>query len=781
MDDTTLRDEVRAAEHEIASGRPEDALARAQQLQARYPRALIAQRVLGEVYLALRKPREALGALERALAGDPEDARACCARALIHQIHGDAIAALAWYRRACEIRPEDAMLRAAYRELATPLGQPAYRPTSVGLARLFLRGDLFTHAIREWENILSQEPDRLDAQVGLAETLWRAGDNERAGAVARHIVANTGTSVKALLIVAALEHAAGHDDETQRLLQRALELDPERRIGRALYADRFARGDVGLQTLFLGRPGEAGAASAGSGRLTGPLDGKTHITEAPTTHMPTPSMPAPSSRPRTGPLPPLTLPSLTPPGTGPLTSPGTLPPAAQADLEEVSEFAQSRTTSISPSFHQIFAETEFMLWGRDDDDGHQANGVPVVPAGAPPDPFERSRAGERFERSTVIVPPALAGSEGGVEDTESRAAIGWVRWLQAQGARPMEGVTRISGGQRPAGGTGPLSPTREALREMFAELDPATRVPRVVEGELAPASNGASQAGATGGEPVETSAEAFAADAGREAADGSSWAASGEHELEHRLDAHEQAAGQDVEPPSFFVAGGYGSQAHRDARASAEDTAPESASAAAGAVTTLEDLNRQFASSGFREFEVHPGALASLAEAETPAPTAAPPGAAWEREETAGSRQPWGVWGGEPVDQPASGHAALAPEAELAAEPEPVASAQPREAAPVADGDDDIAGDDYMSRLRRARRRRAQGRVEDALLEYRGLLRDSPDTLDDLIHDLRDMSADTEHAEVHRLLGDVYIREGNYVSALESYNRALALSQGQGG
>jgi tetratricopeptide (TPR) repeat protein len=97
--------------------------------------------------------------------------------------------------------------------------------------------------------------------------------------------------------------------------------------------------------------------------------------------------------------------------------------------------------------------------------------------------------------------------------------------------------------------------------------------------------------------------------------------------------------------------------------------------------------------------------------------------------------------------------------------------------AAASEAEETPAPDDYLGRLRLARRRRAAGRVEDALIEYRALLRDSTDSLDDLIHDLRDMSGETENPEVHRLLGDAYIREGNYVDALEAYNRALALSQ----
>src|SRR5260370_12639150 len=149
MAQNNLGESLRAIEADIAAGRAAEAMAQCQEGQTQYPRALSVQRVLGEIYLSVRKPREALAALERVLAADPEDARALCARALVYQMHGDAQAALQWYRRACDVRPEDQVLRSTYHELAVRLGQAAYQPTRIGLARLYLRGDLFAHALRE--------------------------------------------------------------------------------------------------------------------------------------------------------------------------------------------------------------------------------------------------------------------------------------------------------------------------------------------------------------------------------------------------------------------------------------------------------------------------------------------------------------------------------------------------------------------------------------------------------------------------------------------------------
>ncbi|HUY77197.1 MAG TPA: tetratricopeptide repeat protein, partial [Ktedonobacterales bacterium] len=252
MGQTTLTESLGAIETEIAAGQAERALARCQEIQTRYPRALAVQRVLGEAWLALRKPREALGALDRTLAGNPEDVRACCARAIVHQMHGDAAAALSWYRRACDVRPDDQALRATYLEMASQIGQPAYRPTRVGLARLYLRGGLFTHAIREWELLLAERADLLDAQVGLMETLWRAGRLTQADEWARRTLVNAPSCEKALLISAIIAHDAEQTDEAERLMQRVSLLDPDQRMAQALFADRLAAGDRALAMLLWG-------------------------------------------------------------------------------------------------------------------------------------------------------------------------------------------------------------------------------------------------------------------------------------------------------------------------------------------------------------------------------------------------------------------------------------------------------------------------------------------------------------------------------------------------
>jgi tetratricopeptide (TPR) repeat protein len=638
MTQMSLGESLRTIEAEIAAGRAESALAQCQDAQAQYPRALSVQRVLGETYLSLRKPREALAALERVLAGDPEDARALCARALVHQMHGDAQAALQWYRRACDVRPEDQVLRSTYSELAGRLGQPAYQPTRVGLARLYLRNDLYAHALREWESLAQETPDLLEVQVGLAETLWRVERPSEAQALCERILTNAPTCLKALLLLAVIHYDAGRDDEALRLALRARDLDPELRIGHALFADLLAAGDAGLRALLNGEKAER----------------------------------APRPRANSRPL------------------------AAAQTGREVSQLAAhvaARPLSsldlgvkVPEEFQGLFSETEFMLWGPDDETRtrmatqaleatdkyprvkpppKQTLPIPPAPLTVPPAPtppvVEASPAAPAppvptpSARPQEFVPPALIEHGISLQDDEARDAMGWVNWLQSQGAQQQGGAlgapTAPPQQATPNGATDetngvlqaePPSNGAGALRAMFAELGPTP---------------------------------------------------GGESETERLARVKDLSQRPDAAQPD--------------------------------GVNGLEALEAQLASSGFQQMEVGKGMLASIAAGEAAARA-------------------------------------------LGVDPN---------AAPANPAD----GGDYSERLEQARALREGGRLDEAFSTYRVLLKMSPDLLPDVAAEIDEaLRVAPDHPEARRLLGDVKLKQGDYMGALEAYNRAVELAQARG-
>jgi tetratricopeptide (TPR) repeat protein len=632
MTQMSLGESLRAIEAEIAAGRAEAALAQCQEAQTTYPRALSVQRVLGETYLSLRKPREALAALERTLAGDPEDARALCARALVHQMHGDAQSALQWYRRACDVRPEDQVLRSTYSELAGRLGESAYQPTRVGLARLYLRNDLYAHALREWESLAQETPDVLEVQVGLAETLWRVEQSNEAQALCERILTNTPTCLKALLLLAAIHYDAGRDDEALRLALRARDLDPELRIANALFSDRLTAGDAGLRALLNGEKTERA------------------------------QRPRPNSRPIA---------------------------AAQAgrEVSQLAAHVAARPLSsldlgvkVPEEFQGLFSETEFMLWGPDDETrtrmATQAleatdkyprvkpppkQTLPVAPD--PPPPAPKGDAQPISETPPVtptatarpqeFVPPALIEHGIPLDADEARDAMGWVNWLQSQGAQPQGAQSQgaPTAPSQPAPAHGAAEETNfvlradtpsngaGALRAMFAELGP------------------------TPGAETET----------------------------ERLARVKELA----QRPNGTQADG---------------------------VTGLETLEAQLASSGFQRMEAGQGMLASIAAGEAAARAL-----------------------GVDLDATPAGNA------------------------------------DYAARLQQAREWREAGQLDEAFSSYRVLLKLAPDLLPEVAAEIDEaLRVAPDHPEARRLLGDVKLKQGDYMGALEAYNRAVELAQARG-
>ncbi|HEY8325701.1 MAG TPA: tetratricopeptide repeat protein [Ktedonobacterales bacterium] len=778
---TSLGERLRSIEAEIAAGQAESALAHCQELFAQYPRALAVQRVLGETYLALHKPREALGALDRALAGNPEDARACCARAVIHQMHGDPVAALAWYRRACDVRPDDQALRATYREMATRLGKPPYQPTRLGLARLYVRGSLFPHAIREWETLIAENGDLLEAQVGLVETLWRAERTQEAEEWARRVLMNAPACVKALLIVGVIARQTERAAEAERFLQRAAELDPDHRIAHALFADR-AMGDKELRALFWGDE---------------------------------PVSASPSARLSSGPRRQTSQPAFATQTNATLTG---APSLADLSAALSRPLPTGRPQQLPPEFHSMFKETENMLWGPEHSDPGAAPKVampaPTTPTSGPRPSGPSSAPSEvpgmaasssqpmgatgahpaqpPFDGSAQFVPPAIAESQAALGDTETRRAIRWVQWLQAQGARARSAdVTR----SRPTGsldalfgaphqappmgapGAGSPWPFGGRANQLPVTSLPSTG-PTVSPPSSAPSAPLSAPSGALGASapsaplpplpPLARPAEPSGPLPGqmppprpeelRQMFAGLEPAAPPSQPLAGVSPSAPEAPARDLEPerPDYsgfaaFADAPASPSAQADWPAALADafewpsqpgaSAPGAASHANSADVTLEALEGAHSAEGYQPFTLEPGKLAAFS--------------------------------GQPGVEPAGEAARALNDFFQTPEQPPLPPTPPAEPERPA-----ISPTDYPARLEQARALRETGALDEALVEYQALLKNAPDLLPDVLNDLEAaLDEQPEHPELHRLLGDARIRQGDYMAALESLNRSVSLNQ----
>ncbi|MGI0135075.1 MAG: hypothetical protein ACREBW_08985, partial [Candidatus Micrarchaeaceae archaeon] len=70
------------------------------------------------------------------------------------------------------------------------------------------------------------------------------------------------------------------------------------------------------------------------------------------------------------------------------------------------------------------------------------------------------------------------------------------------------------------------------------------------------------------------------------------------------------------------------------------------------------------------------------------------------------------------------------------------------------------------------------GAYDEAMQEYRLIIRNAPELLEDVTSNLRALLKINPHFSLgYRVLGDAYMRKGEYLQAMESYNKALTMAK----
>ncbi len=239
MAKTTFFEYLQNTEDTISSGRIDDAMANCQHILSYFPDSLEAQRLLGEIYLAQGQLEEAQQTFDWILVNDPENVVVYCDRALTSERLSDIDTALDCYQQAYELSRGNSQIRQKFNQLSTKVGQQEFMFSRAGLARLYMRGDLLTQAEQEWEAVLNASPERLDARTGLLETCWREGAYDKVEQLATQILEEIPTCLKALLLLAHVT-STFNLERSKDLLLRAETLDPELVMAHELFSDLIA-------------------------------------------------------------------------------------------------------------------------------------------------------------------------------------------------------------------------------------------------------------------------------------------------------------------------------------------------------------------------------------------------------------------------------------------------------------------------------------------------------------------------------------------------------------
>ena len=70
------------------------------------------------------------------------------------------------------------------------------------------------------------------------------------------------------------------------------------------------------------------------------------------------------------------------------------------------------------------------------------------------------------------------------------------------------------------------------------------------------------------------------------------------------------------------------------------------------------------------------------------------------------------------------------------------------------------------------------GEYDEAMQDYRVIVRNAPELLGEVVSNLRALlKLAPKYSVGYRVLGDAYMRQGEYLQAMESYNKALTVAK----
>ncbi|MGB9620562.1 MAG: tetratricopeptide repeat protein, partial [Armatimonadota bacterium] len=221
----------------LEANKVEQAIGVAQHILEHFPESLEAYRILGEAYLAGRQFEQAEAAFTRVLRADPEDIPAHVGLGITFERQGKLDHAVAEFEQALEVRPDMPELRSQLLRLYTDIWGSegaTLRLSRPGLARLYAKGHMLPQAIQEYRSVIEEQPERFDARVGLAETLWRNHQEQQAAEVCSEILALRPDVLKANLLLGYIKLASG-DPDGERFWRQAQRLDPYQHVARTLF------------------------------------------------------------------------------------------------------------------------------------------------------------------------------------------------------------------------------------------------------------------------------------------------------------------------------------------------------------------------------------------------------------------------------------------------------------------------------------------------------------------------------------------------------------------
>lgn len=191
MGNIPLRAYNREIEHLIANNRSHEAIGHCQKILDSFPRCLDTTRLMGKAYLELQQFDLAEETFHKVLSSIPDDFTANLGMSLLREKQNNLDGTVWHMERAYESQPSNTAVQSELRRLYQKRDgseTAKIRLTRGALVRMYLRGDLTSQAFQEVEEILREDPSRIDILILKVEALLKTGRKEEALTITQTIL-----------------------------------------------------------------------------------------------------------------------------------------------------------------------------------------------------------------------------------------------------------------------------------------------------------------------------------------------------------------------------------------------------------------------------------------------------------------------------------------------------------------------------------------------------------------------------------------------------------------
>jgi len=250
----SLRAYNREIEGMIDNGQLDEAVAHCRHILATFPKHIASYRLLGKAHLEQQRISDATDIFQRVLSAIPDDFISNVGMSIIREDENNLDAAIWHMELGYEAQPANIAIQDELRRLygrRDGMQPPKVRLTRGALARMYAKGGLFDQAIAELRAAISEDPNRPDLQLLLAQMYYQSSQRVEAVDVCVNILKKIPICLEANRILAISLPEAKGSHAIKNYRQIVVSMDPYYAFAEpeAISSDQVPENAVNIERL----------------------------------------------------------------------------------------------------------------------------------------------------------------------------------------------------------------------------------------------------------------------------------------------------------------------------------------------------------------------------------------------------------------------------------------------------------------------------------------------------------------------------------------------------